>query len=196
VRPGAAGERIFYSLGQSDPHLNSGDARIPGRQRAPSLSTAHTASGLAAILAVAGGLRAIASHDRLTHGLVEALGAAVLLALVVGAGAGEADAGTGCGGTVAGTGTGGAVVGPPGGFASGDAGAGVLVVRTGCGGAVTVTTGRGTRVTRCGTGRPGAKPITGDGAATGPAAVLIRTCVTVLTCGLPGTISRRIRPGE
>jgi hypothetical protein len=119
-----------------------------------------------------------------------------MLALLVGVGAGGAVVGTGCGGTVVGAGTGGAVVGPPGGFASGDAGAGALVVRTGCGGAVTVATGRGATVTRRATGRPGAKPITGDGAATGPAAGLIRTCVTVRTFGPAGTISRRIRPGE
>jgi len=137
-----------------------------------------------------------ASPDRLTHGLVETLGAAVMLALLVGVGAGGEVVGTGCGGTVVGAGTGGAVVGPPGGFASGDAGEGALVVCTDCGGAVTVTTGRGATATRCAAGRPGAKPITGDGASTGPAAVLVRNCVTVRTLGLVCTISRRIRPGE
>jgi hypothetical protein len=121
-----------------------------------------------------------------------------MLALMVGVGAGEAVVGTGCGGRVVGAGPGGAVVGPPGGFASGDAGTGVPIARTGCGGAVTITviTGRGATVTRCATGRPGAKPITGDGTATGPAAVLVRGCVTVRTFGPAGTISRRMRPGE
>jgi len=93
-----------------------------------------------------------------------------MLALMVGAGAGEAVVGAGCGGRVVGAGPGGAVVGLPGGFASGDAGA--PVVRAGT---VMVTAGRGATVTRCATGRRGAKPITGDGAATGPAAVLVRT---------------------
>jgi hypothetical protein len=121
-----------------------------------------------------------------------------MLTLMVGAGTGEAVVGTGCGGTVVGTGTGGAVVGPPGGFASGDAGAGALVACTGCGGAVTVTViiGSGATATWCAAGRPGAKLITGDGAPTGAAAVLVRTCVTVRTFGLACTISRRIRPGE
>ena len=139
-----------------------------------------------------------ASRDRLSHGVVETVGAVVLLALMVGVGAGGEVVGTGCGGTVVGTGTGGAVVGPPGGFASGDAGAGALAACTGCGGAVTVTviTGSGATATWCATGRPGAKLITGDGASTGAAAVLVRTCVTVRTFGLACTISRRIRPGE
>src|ERR1039457_4288577 len=118
-----------------------------------------------------------------------------MLTLMVGAGTGEAVVGTGCGGTVVGTGTGGAVVGPPGGFASGDAGAGALVACTGCGGAGTVTglIGSGATATWCAAGRPGAKLITGDGAPTGAAAVLVRTCVTVRTFGLACTISRKIR---
>jgi hypothetical protein len=116
-----------------------------------------------------------------------------MLTLMVGVGTGEAVVGTGCGGTVVGAGIGGAVVGIPGRYASGDAGADAPVVS---GSAVTVVTGRGTTVNWCATGSPGAKLITGRGASTGPAAVLVRNCVTVRISGLPCTISRTIWAGE